>query len=446
MQIELSKYLSVSGVNFIRVLWCDNANVIRAKAIHIGALSHHFEHGVGISAAQQALPVMYDAVVPESGLSPVGEIRLMPDWSTLNLLPYAPKQARVMGDMVCDGLPWAICPRNFLKRMVGEAASEGLDVMTAFENEFYLLRNSPDGLGIEPADNTVFGSTLAMDLNQKVIDEIAEALVAQNIPVEQYYPESGRGQHEISVRYTKALSAADQQIVFRETVHAVALRHGLKASFLPKIFADQAGSGCHINMSLWQGGHNLVPEVTGIEGLSRIARAFIAGILHHLPALMALTTPSPNSYRRIRPHCWSGAFRCWGVDNREAAVRVPSDPATLIPTNFEIKTVDASANPYLALGAIIAAGLDGVRRRLLPGEPVRVDPGYLSPEERTARGIDLLPKNLGEAIAHLKHDEMLLNALGSELAQAYIAVRSAEWEALKDMELEAEVKLLLQRY
>lgn len=445
MQIELSKYLSVSGVNFIRVLWCDNANVIRAKAIHIGALSHHFEHGVGISAAQQALPVMYDSVVPESGLSSVGEIRLMPDWSTLNLLPYAPKQARVMGDMVCDGLPWAICPRNFLKRMVGEAESEGLDVMTAFENEFYLLR-SADGLGIEPADNTVFGSTLAMDLNQKVIDEIAEALVAQNIPVEQYYPESGPGQHEISIRYTKALSAADQQIVFRETVHAVALRQGLKASFLPKIFADQPGSGCPIHMSLWQGGHNLVPEVTGIEGLSRIARAFIAGILHHLPALMALTTPSPNSYRRILPHSWSGAFRCWGIDNREAAVRVPSDPATLRPTNFEIKTVDASANPYLALGAVIAAGLDGVRRRLLPGEPVTVDPGYLSPEERTARGIDLLPKNLGEAIAHLKHDEMLLNALGSELAQAYIAVRSAEWEALKDMELEAEVKLLLQRY
>ncbi|MBW4573821.1 MAG: glutamine synthetase family protein [Aphanothece sp. CMT-3BRIN-NPC111] len=446
MENTLSKSLSTSGIRFIRVLWCDNANVIRGKAIHMGALSHHLEHGVGISAAQQALPVMYDAPVPGSGLGPVGEIRLVPDWSTLNLLPYAPTQARVMGDMVKDGLPWSICPRNFLKRTILEAASEGLEVMAAFENEFYLLQPSPDGSGVEPADTTVFASTLAMDLHQVVIDEIAEALVSQGMPVEQYYPESGPGQQEISIGYTQALSAADRQIAFRETVHAVALRHGLKASFLPKIFADKAGSGCHIHMSLWQGGQNLVPDRTGVEGLSQVARAFIAGILAHLPALMAIATPSSNSYRRIRPHFWSGAFRCWGIDNREAAVRVPSDPASPSPNNFEIKTVDASANPYLALGAVIAAGLDGVRRRLKPGEPVDLDPGNLSQEERSGRGIDLLPTNLGDAIAHLRNDEVLKSALGPELAQAYLAVRSAEWEAMKDLELEEEVKLLLERY
>lgn len=407
-------------------------------------LSHYLEHGVGISAGQQGVPVMYDAVVPESGLGPVGEIRLVPDWSSLTALPYAPSHARVVGDMVQNDQPWALCPRSFLKRMIDAAAREGFEVQAAFENEFYLLRQTE--AGVVPADETVFASTLAMDLNREVIDEIASSLIAQGIPVEQYYPESGPGQHEISMRYSSALPAADRQITFRETVRAIALRHNLKASFLPKIFLEQAGSGCHIHLSLWRDGQNLLSDLQGICGLSQLARSFIAGLLHHLPALMALCTPSSNSYRRIRPHYWSGAFRCWGVDNREAAVRVPSHPAGKSPTHFELKTVDASANPYLALGAIIAAGIDGVRRNLNLVEPVTVDPGHLLESERRARGIAPLPANLGEAIAHLSHNDTLLNALNPELSQAFLAVRKAEWEAMKDWELAEEVKLLLERY
>jgi glutamine synthetase len=444
MDKELLQNLDDVGIRFVRILWCDNANIIRGKAVHRGTLSDYLKHGVGISAAQQAIPVMYDAPAPGSGLGPVGEVRLVPDWNTFTPLPYAPSHARVMGDMVKDGEPWNLCPRNFLKAMVAEAESEGLQVIAAFENEFYLLRQTPDG--VVPADETVFGSTLAMDLHQQVIDEMAEALVEQGILVEQYYPESGPGQQEISVLYTQALPAADQQIAFRETVRAIALQHNLKASFLPKIFADKAGSGCHLHLSLWQDGQNLLPNLEADGGLSEVARRFMAGLLHHLPALMALTTPSTNSYRRIRPHYWSGAFRCWGMDNREAALRVPSNPEEPSPTHFELKTVDASANPYLALGAVIAAGLDGVRHCLELGDPVAVDPGYMTESERSNRGIELLPTNLGESIEQLSGDKVLLDALGTELAQAYLAVRKAEWEAMKDLELEDEVKLLLERY
>ncbi len=444
MEKELLQTLDAAGVRFVRILWCDNANIIRGKAVHRGTVSEYLKHGVGISAAQQAIPVMYDTPVPGSGLEPVGEVRLVPDWDTLTPLPYAPGHARVIGDMVKDGYPWNLCPRNFLKTMVAEAESEGLEVIAAFENEFYLLRQTPDG--VVPADETVFASTLAMDLHQGVIDEIAEALVEQGMLVEQYYPESGPGQQEISILYTHALGAADQQIAFRETVRAIALQHNLKASFLPKIFADKAGSGCHLHLSLWQEGQNLLPNLKADGGLSEVARRFIAGILHHLPALMALTTPSTNSYRRIRPHFWSGAFRCWGMDNREAAVRVPSNPEEISPTHFELKTVDASANPYLALGAVIAAGLDGVRHCLELGEPVAVDPGHMTESERSTRGIELLPTNLGESIEQLSNDKVLLDALGTELTQAYLAVRKAEWEVMKDLELEEEVKLLLERY
>ncbi len=436
--------LQEAGIKFVRILWCDNANIIRGKAVHLEMLSDYFEHGVGICVGQQGVPVMYDAVVPESGLGPVGEVRLVPDWSTLTLLPYAPGHARVMGNMMVNGEPWALCPRNFLKRMIAAAQLQDLEVQAAFENEFYLLKQTANGL--EPLDSTIFASTQSMDFNREVIDDIAEALIAQGITVEQYYPESGPGQQEISMRYTDANGAANRQIVFRETVRTIAHQHNLRASFLPKIFPDSAGSGCHIHLSLWRKGQNLLPDSQGICGLSQTAIAFIAGILHHLPALVALTTPSINSYRRLRPHCWSGAFRCWGLDNREAAVRVPSNPALGGSTNFELKTVDASANPYIALGAVIAAGLDGIKRNLKPPSPISVDPGNLSIEERSLQGIEALPENLGEAIEKLQQNDVLLDALNPQLSQAFIAVRQAEWLGMKDWNLAEEVKTLWARY
>ena len=440
---QVRKTLQQAGIEFVRILWCDNANIIRGKAVHREMLSHYFSQGVGISMGQQGVPVMYDAVIPETGLSPVGEVRLVPDWSTLKLLPYSPSHASVMGNMVINGEPWALCPRNFLMRTIAAAKCQKLLVKAAFENEFYLLRQTAKGL--EPADSTIFASTQAMDLHREVIDKIANSLIAQGIPVEQYYPESGPGQQEISVRYTDALAAADWQIAFRETVRAIAHQHDLTASFLPKIFPDAAGSGCHIHFSLWQDGENLLPDRQGICGLSQTARKFIAGILHHLPSLMALTTPSVNSYRRLLPHCWSGAFRCWGLDNREAAIRIPSNPSGS-PTHCELKTVDASANPYLALGSLLTVGLDGVQRNLEAPNPINVDPGTLDAEELSSQGIERLPSNLGEAIDHLQQNELLLQALNAELAQAFLAVRRAEWSAMKDWELEREVKTLWARY
>ena len=442
MSLELVKYLESAGVKFVRITFCDNANVIRAKAIHLGILAENLEYPTGITVAQQALPVMSDTVVSKSGLGPVGEAWSIPDWSTLRILPYAPTHARVLADLSFEGQPWSLCPRHFLKRAIATAEQAGLEVMAAFENEFSLLSSSNQE--IVPTDDTVFASTLSMDLNREIIDEIADALIAQEIIVERYYPESAPGQQEISIRYANALGAADHQIVFRETVRGVAIQYGLKASFLPKIFADKAGNGCHLHLSLWQNGQNITGNGSG--RLSRKAQNFIAGILHHLPALMALTTPCTNSYRRIRPHCWSGAFTAWGYDNREGAVRVPSNPLPPSPTHFEFKTVDASANPYLALGAVIFAGLDGVRRNLNPGEPVDIDPGLLDPEELQERGINRLPQNLGEAVLHLSGDRLLLEALGSELSRAYLAVRQEEWERMKEMELEQEVTLLLERY
>lgn len=444
MQTDISKYLKENGIKFVRVLFCDNANIIRSKAFHIDVLPEHFDTGVSITVAQQAFPVMSDMVIPETGLAPIGEAWLVPDWSTLNLLPYSPTHASVIGDMFKDGTPWSLCPRRFLKRVIAAAQNAGLQIKAAFQNEFYLLKSTPDN--ITPTDNTAFASTLGMDINRAVIDDIAEALTAQSIQVEQYHPESGPGQQVISISYSEALQAADRQITLRETVRGVALKHGLTASFMPKIFPDKAGNGCRLHLSLWEGERNIIPDPNGVEGISKTARSFIAGILEHLPTLMAVTTPSVNSYHRIFPQSWSGAFRSWGWDNREAAVRMRSDFASSSPTHFELKTIDASANPYLALGSVISAGLDGVERRLELGGSVAVDPGHLTAGQREARGIDALPSSLENAIAHISNNDVLKNALGSDLAQAFIAIRQAEWEAMKNMQIEQEVKVLLSKY
>ena len=447
MEEALKQTLKDAGIKFVRILWCDNANIIRAKAAHVDYLEEYIDNGVGITVAQMALPVMYDSVVAETGLGPVGEVRLMPDWSTLTILPFAEGHAQVLSDMIISntGEVWAHCPRGFLRRQTGRLEKMGLLLKVVFENEFFLLRRNAEG-ALEPADNTVFCATGSMNLHRALIIDLADALIAQGLEVEGYYPESGPGQQEVNIRYTEAMRAADRQIVYRETVRGEAARHGLIASFLPKIFKDKAGSGCHLNFSLWRNGQNISGDPQQATAISPEAGAFIAGILDHLPALCAVTIPSKTSYRRIQPQLWAGAFRAWGHQNREAAVRVCKNKQGTRASRFEYKTMDATANPYIALGALIAAGLDGLSRNLELPEEVTVDPALIPEEQRSAGRIDRLPQNLGEALDALRDDIVILEAMGAELAKSYIAVRQHEWDNLKDLKLAEEVDLLVERY
>jgi glutamine synthetase len=329
--------------------------------------------------------------------------------------------------------------------MIERLAGRGLQLQAAFENEFYLLRR--EGAGWAPVDRSLFGQTSGLDLLAALLDELAAALEAQGLQPEMLYAESGHGQFELPVRYRDALGAADQQVVFRETVRGVAQRHGLTASFMPKIFLDQAGSGAHLHWSLWRDERNLTAAEAEPGRLGPETAAFAAGLLAHLPALMAVTTPSPNGFKRIRPHFWSGAYGCWGHGNREAALRVPVSPTPgQPPSNVELKTVDPTCNPYLALGAVIAAGLDGLERGLSLGEPVQCDPADLPETERQARGIHQLPTHLGEALTALTADAALAEAFGAEAFATFLAVRRAEWAALRDLPHEEETRLLIERY
>ncbi len=443
--IATAKDLEARGVRFVRFVWTDNAGLIRAKAVSTVALRNGWNRGTtGIAQAQQAVPASADQVAEGAGLTPAGEVFLRPDWSTLKQLPYAPTHARVMTDLYLDDQPWMLCPRTFLKRAIERAAAQDLRIVASFENEFYLLK--PVGQDWLPVDSTLFAQTAALDLMAPLLDEICGALEAQGIQPELLHAESGPGQFELPVRCAPALAAADQQVAFRETVGAVAARHGLRASFVPKIFPNYAGSGAHVHLSLWRGGENLMGHPSRPGQLAELGAAFVAGVLNHLPALMALTTPLPNSFKRIAPHCWSGAFTAWGYGNREAAIRVPQPAAGEPISNVEIKTVDPTCNPYLALGAISVAGIDGVERQLRPGAPVDADPGDLSEPERQRLGIHELPRQLEAAIHRFEHDDLLRDALGEGLWRAVLAIRRADNAAMKGLSHADEVRLLAERF
>jgi glutamine synthetase len=327
-----------------------------------------------------------------------------------------------------DGAPWGACPRAFLQRQIDVLAAEGMALRAAWELEFSLAVAADDGY--RPADGSLCFSTAGMATSAAFIAELTACLDAQGIAVEQYYPELGHGQQELSIRHAPAMTAVDNHLRLRETVRGVAPRHGFAASLAPKPFPDQAGNGAHLHFSLWdgEGCRNLFHDPDDPYCLSRTGYAFIGGVLAHLPGLLALTCGSVNSYRRLGPQRWSSAFACFGPDNREAAVRIASPFAgqEMASVNLELKASDCSGNPYLALGGLIAAGLDGIRRGLEPGEPLTVDPAALTEAERAARGIRPFPASLGAALDAPDGDARLMDALGDLLGRSYVAVKRSE--------------------
>jgi glutamine synthetase len=426
---EVVRKADEAGLRLVRFLWCGNDGTVRAKASSRHGLEGRLESGIGLTVAMQAMNGL-DQLQPVDGLGPVGEVRLVPDLGTFRVLPYAPRVGAVLTDHVAlDGQPAAVCQRSFLKRMEARLAERGLVLRAAFENEFSLATQE-NGRYV-PVDSGLCFSTISTTAAQDYVDELAAALEAQGIALEQYYAELGHGQQEISTGHAPALQAADEQLLVRETIRAVAARHGLVASLAPKPWPDNAGNGGHVHFSLWEGERNRFHDGSAPDLLSSQALSFIAGVLEHLPGLCGLTAPSFNSYHRLVPQFWAGAFVCWGHDNREAPVRVASVFSGLeeASTNAELKACDASCNPYLAVGGLIAAGLDGLERGLEPPEPVEVDPATIAEDERTRRGILGLPATQEEALDALAADSTLTGALGSVLTESYLAVRRSEWAA-----------------
>jgi glutamine synthetase len=423
-------------LRLVRFLYCDNGGIIRGKTTHTNKLASRMQEGIGQTLAMQAFTGV-ETLAAVEGMGSVGEFRLIPDPETFVILPYVPNSGSMFCDMMrLDGQPWEACPRSFLKRMCAELANEGMRAEAAVEHEFYLARE--EGGQYVPADYSLCYSSIGLDEQAGVIDEILAALESQGLSIELFHTELGPAQQELSIHHADALRAADNVCMVRETVRGVARKFNLFASFAPKPFLDQAGSGAHIHFSLWDNENNapvnLMYDVNESGFLSQTGRYFIGGILRHIHALVAITCASLNSYSRLLPHYWSSAYDVYGFDNREAAIRVPSvfQGREADSMNLELKCSDHSGNPYLAFGALIAAGLDGIRNRIEPGEPQAIDPGNYSDEERQRLGIRRLPTSLNEALDELERDEVLTGAMGPLLATSYLAVKRNETAFFSD--------------
>ncbi|KAI9086321.1 hypothetical protein K1719_031775 [Acacia pycnantha] len=417
-------------LSLVRLMWVDISGQHRCRVVPGKRFNDVFRvHGVGLASTVITMPSYFDTTIEGSGLNAVGEVTLMPDLSTKRRIPWSKQEEMVLCNLQTkQGEAWEYCPREALRRVSKILKDEfDLVVNAGFENEFYLLKSVTGGGKEEwvPIDSTHYSSTSAFDATSPLFQEVIAALHSLGILVEQIHAEAGKGQFEVILRYTTCIEAADELIYTREVIKAIARKHGLLATFMPKCFLDDIGSGAHVHLSLSQNGQNvfMASDASSKHGISVTGKEFMAGVLHHIASIWAFVAAHPNSYQRLQPNTWSGAFKCWGNENKEAPLRAASPPG--IPnglvSNFEIKSFDATANPHLGLAAIIAAGIDGLRRHLSLPEPVDTE------LEKYPEKLQRLPSTLYESLEALdKDDDIFKEFIGEKLLTAIKAVRKAE--------------------
>lgn len=424
MTHEPNVSIADGSFDLVRLLFVTQSGAIRMHAIDADKVDTVVENGTPISELVQSYNA-FGRRDKDGRLGAAGEVRLKPDPETLRPLPYADRTGGALCDIeTLSGDPWAIDPRSSLREFVDGMAYRP---EVAFESEFHLFTCGPDGEG-QPVDTKGAYLTESTRETDETVRRIVAALESQDLAVEKYYPEYAAGKHEIVTGYRPGLRAADEHVLLRETVKSVARTDDYRATFLPRPFGT-ATNGCHIHVSLWDESNRFYDAATGAP--SDLCRQFVAGILDHAPALLALTAPTANSYTRLRPQYGAAGFVCWGPGNREALVRIPATQAgtEAQSTRIEFRGADNTINPYLALIGLLAAGRDGIRRELEPPDVVTVDPGTLSATQRAERGIDRLPRTLGAALDALSTDETMREALGDELLETYLEVKWSHWEA-----------------
>ncbi len=436
--VEVARWLGDAGVEVVALPFVDPAAIVRVKTIPLGRFARVAHEGVGLSILfNVAMSDDRFALVEGFIDGPSGDLRLRPDPAATVPLAAMPGWAwGPVNQYTQDGEPFPACPRAFAGAMVARYAERGLSVRAAYEAEFSVGTRREDG-HFEPAHIGPGYSDLALVANHEFALDLITTIERQGLGLQQFHPEYADGQFEVSIAPRDPVAAADAAMVLRQTVRAVARRHGWVTSFAPRVEAD-TGNGVHLHLSLWEGERNVLSGAEGPAGMELTGEAFVAGILESLPALVAVAAPNPVSYLRLQPHRWSGAMRCWGVENREASLRIIAGASSPDAANVEIKPVDGTANPYLAMGATLAAGLDGIDRGLRLPPATEEDPTELPDDVAQERGVEQLPASLGEAAERLAASTVLREAMGEFLFQTFLATRRGEVEAtagLDDQEL-----------
>ena len=430
------------GVRFVRLWFTDIVGKLKSVAIAPAELEEAFEEGIGFDGSSiQGLTRVYES-----------DMIATPDAATFQLLPWRGSShpvARMFCDIrTRDGEPARSDPRSILKRALAKAADMGFTCYVHPEVEFYLFQPETDPEIVPtPIDSASYfdhvSRSTAHDFRREAILNLEE----MGISVEFSHHEAGPGQNEIDLRYSDALSMADNLMTFHAVIEEVAIQQGVQASFMPKPLIDAPGSGMHTHISLFEGEKNAFADPAGQYGLSTTGRQFMAGLLRHAREITAVTNQHVNSYKRL----WGGdeapSYVCWGPGNRSALIRLPEyKPAKTQSARLEYRSVDSAANPYLAFAVMIRAGLAGIEGEYELPEPADTDVFRRSDMERKVAGIESLPSSLVDAVALLQQSELAAETLGEDCFDYYVRDKKHEWQEYRRQVTPAERRRFLSTY
>lgn len=378
------------------------------------------------------------------------DMYLYPDLSTFIVLPWKTHNGFNAARIICDvytpdGKPFEGCPRYVLKRAIAKAEEKGYTFNVGPEPEFYIFNVDENGEPVlESNDKAGYFDMSPMDKGEEVRETIVMALEGLGFEVEASHHEVGPGQHEIDFKYADALTTADNIITFRYVVRKIADDLGLFATFMPKPVAGIAGSGMHLNMSLFKGDKNIFFDSNKTNGLSDEALFFIGGLINHAKGFTSITNPLINSYKRLVPGFEAPVYIAWSEKNRSPLIRIPAKRG--LSTRLELRNPDPSCNPYLALAVTLTAGLEGLEKKIMPPAPVNKNIYSMNLEERLNGEIDCLPKDLFLAIKQLEKDELVKEALGEHVTKKYISAKIKEWEEYRMQVHQYELNKYLRAY
>lgn len=421
---DLLSGLRAQNIRYVLAQFVDIHGAAKAKAVPVEHLGMVLGEGAGFAGF----------ALWGFGMGPHGpDYMAVGDPTTLKPLPWMPGHARIVCNGTVKGAPWPYCSRVALKRQLDRLAAEGLTLYTGIEPEFMLLKRDAAGK-LAPFDSTDSLDKPCYDYKglsraSGFLDELVSALRAVDVDVYQIDHEDANGQFEVNFTYADALTSADNFTLVKMAVSEIARRHGMIGSFMPKPFSNRTGSGAHFHISVGSKTQkNAFHDAADPQGLalSEMGYFFLGGLLHHARALAAVCAPTVNSYKRLvvgralSGATWAPAYIAYGDNNRTSCVRIPGG-------RLELRLPDAGCNPYLVSAVIAAAGMDGVKRRLHPGQANNSNLYEASAQDLSRLRIGLLPQNLLEAITALEQDEVVQDGLGTELAAEFIALKKMEW-------------------
>ena len=419
MTTDLAKAAKQKGIEYFLISFIDLYGVMRAKLVPAAAIAGMAKNGAGFAGFATWLDM-----TPANS-----DTFAMPDPESLIQLPWKPDVGWLAADLYLDGKEVAHAPRNTLKRVLANAEKKGYRLKTGVEPEYFLI--SADGTDIsDPNDRQTKPcyDQSALMRRYDVIKEICDAMLKLGWGPYQNDHEDGSGQFEMNWNYNDALVTADQHAFFKYMVKALAEKHGLRATFMPKPFANLTGNGCHAHVSVWDnaGKKNLFSDPKGDLGVSKLGYHFMGGMMAHAQGMTAITNPTVNSYKRLNASTttsgatWSPNMVTYGGNNRTTMLRIPD------AGRFEMRLADGAVNPYLFPAVLMAAGMDGIERKLDPGE--RTDLNMFAEGDKV-KGAKKLPLNLLDALRELARDKALAGALGQETVDSFIKLKMIEWNA-----------------